>query len=180
MPRVNASAAKGLKGRHVLFIILGFFGVIIAVNMVFLTFALRTFPGESMTKSYLQGLNYNEVLAERAAQAALGWSAQIVRAGLDGVIEARLVDADGAPLQGLSVSGELRRIVHDRDDRALAFISMGEGRYRAEAGPLEAGAWVLAARAENAAGETFEFGARIEPDASGGGADQAARGDAGP
>ncbi len=160
--RLNASVAKGLTGRHVLLIILGFFGVIIIVNVIFLTFALRTFPGESMKKSYLQGLNYNEVLAERAEQAALGWSAEILRTGADGVIEVRLLDADGAPLKGLTVAGQLRRIVHDRDDRALSFMSMGEGRYRAEAGALAPGAWRLAARAENPAGETFDFTARIE------------------
>ena len=159
---MNASAAKGLKGRHVLFTLFGFFGVIFTVNAIFLTYALRTFPGESMKKSYLQGLHYNELLLERAEQAALGWRAELIEANGEGVIEVRLTDAAGAPLKGLTVNGELRRIVHARDDRALAFASMGEGRYRAPAGALDPGAWSLTGHAENSAGEELDFTARVD------------------
>ena len=158
----NGLAGKGFTGRHVLYCMFGFFGVIIAVNMVFLTYALQTFPGESMKKSYLQGLHYNDILAERAEQATLGWRAELVEANGEGVIEVRLTDAGGAPLNGLTVNGELRRIVHARDDRALSFTAMGEGLYRAPAGALEPGVWSLTAHAESRAGEALDFTARVD------------------
>ena len=66
-----------LKGWHVLAGMIAFFGVIFSVNAFFITTALRTFPGEETRRSYVQGLAYNDVIAERQAQAALGWSAAV-------------------------------------------------------------------------------------------------------
>lgn len=161
----TASAAKLFTGRHVIYCLLGFFGVIFSVNAIFLTYALQTFPGESMKKSYLQGLHYNEVLAERAEQAALGWRAEIVgvnAGGEEGVIELRLLDEANRPLRGLTVNAELRRLVHSRDDRELVFVSTGEGLYRAPAGTLEAGVWSLIGHAEDGGGQAFDFTAKVE------------------
>lgn len=161
----TASSAKSFTGRHVIYCLLGFFGVIIVVNAIFLTHALRTFPGESMKKSYLQGLHYNEVLADRAEQAALGWRAEIVGVNAgngDGVIELRLLDEVDRPLRGLTVSGELRRLVHSRDDRNLTFTATNDGLYRASAGVLEVGVWSLIAQAEDDAGHVFDFTAKVE------------------
>lgn len=157
--------SRPLTGRHVLLFILAFFGVIITVNMVFLTFAMRTFPGESMKKSYLQGLHYNDILEERAAQAALGWRAEIVRAERvagDGVIELQLFDEAGAPLTALRVTGELRRPAHSRDDRPLTFAHRGEGAYRASAGALDAGVWALTVQAEGGEDEILDVTGRLE------------------
>lgn len=158
-------SSRSLTGRHVLLFILAFFGVIITVNMIFLTYALRTFPGESMKKSYLQGLHYNDILDERAAQAALGWRAEIVRADRvagEGVIELQLFDESGAPLSALNVTGELRRPAHSRDDRLLSFAHRGEGLYHASAGPLDAGVWALTVQAEDSAGEILDVTGRLE------------------
>lgn len=161
----SVSSAKSFTGRHVIYCLLGFFGVIITVNAIFLTHAIRTFPGESMKKSYLQGLHYNEVLAERAEQSALGWRAELVRVNAEdeeGVIEVRLLDEADRPLRGLAVRGELRRLVHSRDDQKLAFTPMGDGAYRASADALASGVWSLIGHAENEAGQTFDFTARVE------------------
>ena len=90
-PIIN-DIGKELKGWHVLLIMLGFFGVMFAVNGVFLYHAITSFPGEDVKKSYVQGLNYNQTLSARASQADLGWRAE---AGLrDGTIAFRLFDAE--------------------------------------------------------------------------------------
>lgn len=154
-----------LTGRHVLMALLGFFGVIITVNMIFLTFALRSFPGESMKKSYLQGLHYNEILTERAEQAALGWRAELLRAdrnGAEGVIELQVFDAAGTPLSGLTVEGELRRPAHSRSDQTLSFMHVGNGVYRTPVSDLAPGAWSLTAQAENAYGDQLDLASRVE------------------
>lgn len=152
-----------ITGRHVLAALVGFFLVIIAVNAVFLHHALRTFPGEKEKKSYLQGLNYNDRLAARATQEALGWSATIEEARLTddlARIEILFSTARGAPLNGLSVSATLSRPASDREDQAIAFKTLGGGLYEAimAAGP---GAWNLDGRAVNERGETFEFSSRL-------------------
>jgi len=153
-----------LTGRHVLIGILAFFGVTFAVNAVFLTQALRTFPGEETEKSYLQGLEYNDVLAARAAQAELGWSARLVRASRNDditVIELAYTGADGAPLRGLSLSGSLRRPADAKLDRDLAFRPAGDGVYRAETEAVAPGLWEVQTVAKDAFGAQFEVEARL-------------------
>ena len=135
------TSEKKLKGWHVLLIMLGFFGVIFAVNGVFLYHAVTSFPGEDVKKSYVQGINYNQTLAARAAQAELGWRAE---AGLqDDTVIFRLSDADAQPLSNYTVIGELRRLATQEADQVLAFRAAPGGEYIAPSGTLEAGQWRL-------------------------------------
>ena len=67
---------EGLRGVHVFAGIAAFFGVMILIQVVFVIQAVRTFPGEEVEKSYVQGLDYNATLERRAAQKKLGWSAE--------------------------------------------------------------------------------------------------------
>ena len=150
-----AASGKELKGWHVLLIMLGFFGVLFAVNGVFLYHAITSFPGEDIKKSYVQGLSFNETLADRAAQAELGWSAE---AGLvEDQLILRLLDAADAPLSSQLVVGELRRLASNHEDRAISFQPRMSGEYVAETGPLAAGQWLLRVNVFDAQGETVLF-----------------------
>lgn len=154
---MNGTAAT-LKGWHVLAALLGFFGVVIAVNAAFIFTAVDTFPGEDVRRSYLQGLNYNDTLADRRAQAALGWRASAaMRQGAEAaelvvVLRAR----DGAALDGLNITGDLGRRTSAQLDRTLAFRGQGGGVYVASLSDLEPGQWRLRGRASGAAG-TLDF-----------------------
>jgi nitrogen fixation protein FixH len=110
-------------------------------------------------RSYLQGLNYNDTLAERRAQEHLGWRASAALTGTPGAaaLEVRIVAQDSAPLAGLAVSGALRRPADERGDIPLTFAARAPGVYIAELGTLGAGQWRLRARAENEAGQAFDF-----------------------
>ncbi|MEM8617263.1 MAG: FixH family protein [Pseudomonadota bacterium] len=132
---------KRLKGWHVLLIMLGFFGVVFAVNGVFLYNAIKSFPGEDVKKSYVQGINYNQTLAARAAQAELGWNAQAGWAE-DGVVF-RLSDSNGEALSGYPVIGELRRVADDFADQALVFSPRLNGEYVSKLDSLASGRWQL-------------------------------------
>ncbi len=152
-----------ITGKHVLFALLSFFLVILAANMVFLNLAFRTFPGEKEKKSYLQGLNYNDRLASRAAQSALGWSAAIEEAALtDGTMRLAVVmkTMTGEPVNGLTMRGMLSRPADDADDQSIMFKPVGGGRYEATA-PAGPGAWNLDALAVNAVGDEFVFSSRL-------------------
>lgn len=149
---------KELKGWHVLLIMLGFFGVMFAVNGVFLFHAITSFPGEDIKKSYVQGLTYNDTLAERAAQADLGWRAE---AGVqDNQLIVRLRDSEGQPLSNQLVIGELRRLATHQDDQVLTFQPKLNGEYAIEIEPLATGQWLLRVSVLDEAGEEVVF--RVE------------------
>lgn len=153
---------KGVKltGGHVLAITLGFFAAVFAVNGIFVTLALDTFPGLVIDKPYEHGVKYNEVLREKAKQAALGWSAEIERASLvdrQAEIALRLRAASGDALHGLDVSGQLRRPADADHDKAFSFAPAEDGAYVAHIDDVDAGLWELEATAKSAGGETFKL-----------------------
>jgi nitrogen fixation protein FixH len=148
------SAARAVRGWHVLTAILGFFGVVIAVNAAFIVLAVQSFPGEDVRRSYLQGLHYNDTLAERRAQAALGWraDARLIEGSGGAAIEIVLRDHDDAPVEGAALEASLQWPTAARRDRALAFEAAGGGRYVARVEDLVPGRWRLRGRAERADG----------------------------
>lgn len=154
----TARTGKELKGWHVLLVMLSFFGVMFSVNGVFLFHAITSFPGEDIKKSYVQGLSFNDTLAERAAQAELGWSAE---AGLvDDLLILRLQDSEQTPLSSQLVVAELRRHTTNQEDRTISFRARRSGEYVADTGRLAPGQWLLRINVFDAAGETVLF--RIE------------------
>ena len=146
---------KKLKGWHVLLIMLGFFGVIFSVNGVFLYHAITSFPGEDVKKSYVQGLNYNDTLAARAAQAELGWSAAI---GVDGeTLVLQLDDRDGQPITNRVAVADLRRRASDAADHTFILQANTRGEYTTEVGMIEKGQWFVRVNVMDYDGETVQF-----------------------
>lgn len=152
------TASFRIRGWHVLAAMLAFFGVIIAVNVAFAIYAVRSFPGEDAPRSYLQGLRYNDTLNERRAQAARGWraSAELLHDQRGAALEVTLTARDTAAIDGADVSGFLQRPISAQLDRALALEPVGAGRYVAHIGALEPGRWRLRARAERS-DEALDF-----------------------
>jgi nitrogen fixation protein FixH len=144
-PDRNESGFR-IKGWHVLAGMVGFFAIIFTVNAIFITVALDTFPGEDTRRSYVQGLAYNEVLEERAAQAELGWSASANLTADRVLVEVR--DADGAPVRSLRLAGALRHPANMQLDRDLTFTEVRDGVYAAGVADLPEGRWELNAEAE--------------------------------
>ena len=64
-----------ITGWHVLVSVVAFFGVVIAVDSLFLVLAYRSHPGQVSVTPYEDGLAYNRAVAQRRAQAAMGWTA---------------------------------------------------------------------------------------------------------
>ena len=136
---INQPNAPKLTGWHVLLIAFAFFGIMFAVNGVFLFNAIKSFPGEQVEKSYLQGLEYNDTIAERKAQSELGWRAEI---GLiDQQVVLRLFDQDNAPVNAPDVTGILRAPATNAYDQLLNFSSNTAGEYRSDRLVLDPGRW---------------------------------------
>ncbi|MFZ5617627.1 MAG: FixH family protein [Pseudomonadota bacterium] len=153
-----------LTGRHVLAIVLSFFLTVIAANTIFITLAVKSFPGEQEKKSYLQGLAYNDRIKARAEQNALGWTAEIARARLnngEAEIDLYFTSASATPISTLKIEGVIGRPADDGDDHVLEFLAVEPGRYRAVLAGLTPGAWRLAATARSERGETFVLEKRL-------------------
>jgi nitrogen fixation protein FixH len=147
-PAAGQMPANGLKGWHVLAMLLAFFGVVFSVNGAFLYSALKTHTGVVTAEPFVKGLHYNERIAQGERQARLGWSTRL-DVSLTGEIVLTVVGDDKRGLDHLTASGEIGRPSTNRLDRQLAFASAGNGRYVANTGALEPGAWLVTARLQS-------------------------------
>ena len=148
-----------LKGWHVLAAFVVFFGVDIAVNAYFMVSAYKTFPGETSLTPYEDGVAYNATLAQKRAQAALGWR---LAAGLDGRGRIRVdaFDRTGAPIRGLKVQVHLERPATQAGARDVPLTEAAPGVYLGAASAL-GGAWDLAVTAADPAGHVARADRRI-------------------
>ena len=137
-------AARPITGRFVLLAMLAFFGVVTAVNGVFIALALSSFSGLSVEGAYQRGLDFNRELATAAAQKARGWRVSLQAKPLpQGVaLSVRMADAAGAPLTG-EVQAELIRPTAKGHDFALTLSQAEAGRYVGVAPLALRGQWIV-------------------------------------
>lgn len=131
--------------------------VVIAVNIVMITYAIGTFPGLETDDAYRKGLAYNQTLAAARVQEARGWHVDVryapagtaAAAGAaaaaadahEGELVVTVVDKAGQPLYGLDVTAALVRPTREGFDRSLALEPGAAGEYRGEAILPLAGQW---------------------------------------
>jgi len=139
-----------LTGWHVLTMFLSLFGVMLAVNILFVVLALKTFSGET-DHAYINGLKFNETLAAHARQTELGWTMSLGLerpAGGGAVREARLADRAGRPLRGAVIQGTIGRPTDAKEDQSLSFTETTPGIYRAIIDQVRPGRWKFVASAK--------------------------------
>ena len=129
---------RRFTGYHMLAIMLGFFGVVITVNMVMATLASRTFGGKVVENSYVAGQQFNGWLAAARTQERLGWQTSL---SLDPARRVAIAAAgrDG-PLTGVRILAIARHPVGRAPDVTLNFRETAPGRYRS-LGQLPPGRW---------------------------------------
>lgn len=120
-------------------IMVAFFGIVIAVNVLMARFALSTFGGVVVENSYVASQHFNGWLDEARAEKALGWKALFGRDG-QGRVAIDLRDAGGKPLTGATVTAVAEHPLGLRHDESLTFREEAPGRYGAA---LENGRWRL-------------------------------------
>lgn len=112
MTQATQSAAKPITGRMVLIWMLAFFGVIIAVNLAFVYFALDSWPGLTTQKAYEEGLAYNKTLESAARQDAMGWQSRVSLGPVTPKgtrVLSLTMTGPGGPLTGLAAKAHLSR-----------------------------------------------------------------------
>lgn len=159
------SGTREFTGRHMALLICGFFGVVIAVNLVLAVSAGRTWTGLIVKNGYVASQEYNGVLARARAQEALGWTGTVRREGDRLLFELR--DGEGAAVPGLEVLARLARTTHEHDDADLVFSQTPSGVYAAEQ-VLAGGKWSLDLTAADGGGRTWRkiFQVYVDPDKS--------------
>ena len=159
-PPRNARANGGrLEGRHVLAILLSFFGVVFAMNGYFLFSALSTHTGVVAIEPYRKGLAYNARIAADERQTEIGWR-DTLAVGRDGKIRVTLVDKSGAPVLGLVVTSVVGRPATARFDRAARLVEEAPGQYIANVSALADGSWLVSIEAGDAANAEPVFRSR--------------------
>jgi nitrogen fixation protein FixH len=117
-------------GRHMLFIMLAFFGTIIAVNLTMATLANRSWTGLVVKNTYVASQQFNEKAALAREQQALGWRGELTIA--DGTVSYRLTDRSGDPVPVEAVRMILRRPVSEQGDLTLELARAAHTRVAAD------------------------------------------------
>ena len=119
------------KGTWVLLSFAAFFGVIVAVNAVFITLALETHSGVVVERPYERGLAFNEILEKARAQADIEYDVSYE----GGVLRLSL------PVTTAEVAALFMRQVKGGDDFEMVLAHRGGGVYEAVPEMPLPGAW---------------------------------------
>lgn len=135
-----------VTGRHVTAIFVGFFAVVVGVNLLMARFASSTFGGVVVDNSYVASQHFNRWLDAAEQQQALGWKAETSRRADNRVVIALI----GAPAAGVAVAAVARHPVGRAPDQTLSFARAADGSFVSTT-TLAPGRWRL--RIQAAAGQ---------------------------
>lgn len=133
------------SGRWIPWLFVLGFAVVIAVNTVLIVTAADSFSGLVVAHPYKKGAEYNQTLAQIAAQEKLGWAYALkAESGADALhMTLQWNRRNGLPLDRLTIEAELRRPVENLPPLPVAFVGLGNGRYAAEIAAPKGGVWDL-------------------------------------
>ena len=137
---------------------LGSFGVVFAVNGVFIWLALSTWSGLVTDHPYEKGLAYNQTLQEAKAEAALGWHSEFDFKNHRLLV--RFHDHAGMALDRLRVEARFVRPASDGADQVLPLEATGNGGYAGSVTLPLPGQWDVLITAEGRAG-TYHLARRL-------------------
>ena len=123
-------------------ILVVFFGVVIAVNVLMARLATQTFSGVVVDNSYVASQHYNTWLDEAAKEKTLGWKAAVEHRA-DGRVVVRFTGSAAAAVPDKAVlSGEAWHPLGQVADHDLDFEQQADHSYLSTA-PLAKGRWRL-------------------------------------
>lgn len=145
------------------------FAVVFVANGSLVYFALHSAPGLVSERPYDEGVNYNRVLAQAAAEDALGWRGEASFAltaaaqgrARSGMMQVKLRDRAGAPLSDAEVSLRVLRPVGPEEVVTLRLAERRPGEYAAPLVLPQTGQWDVHATARRA-DDAFEMTKRID------------------
>lgn len=165
---MNAMAKPRQRGWWYPWIFVGFMLVVVAVNAIMATLAVRTFPGLQTEDAYNKGLRYNDTIAAGGEQARRGWRISLgikpLPAAAEGArgaeVTVAFVDRNDQPLDRLEVDAVLHRPAVAGFDRSLSLEPRGGGVYAGVVSLPFAGQWDARITARRDA-DTFQTTQRL-------------------
>lgn len=158
MSTTKTATGKGFTGVHMWMLAVGFFGVVIAVNVTVATLAMRSWTGLVVDNSYIASQEFEEKRLAHEAQQAAGWEAILTYA--PGAARLVIIDGARAPIDLGDVTILLNRPVGGHDDKRLDFERKADGSYEA-AVDLPNGLWEATVTATETALGPFEMRGRV-------------------
>lgn len=154
---MNDATTMTRRDRLIPWYFVAFFLVVIAVNGVMATLAVRTLSGTVTDHAYEKGLAYNKIIAAADAQAALGWQGEFAITGkeLTRHIALRVRDKTHQPLSVQAVTLTVMRPAQQGLDFDVK-LNGGEGDVTFPA----QGQWELRAFA-TVSGQPYQLAKRI-------------------
>ncbi len=131
------------KDKWILVYFVLFFGLIIAVNSVFIYFAINSHSGVIIDKPYEKGLSYDETLDKAKSQPKLKDQISFK----NDVLVWSLKDEQGKPIEYAVVEASLIREVQDGHDYKVALEHEGGGVYKAKLNAPLKGRWKVRLKA---------------------------------
>ena len=113
---------RELTGRKVLLIFGGGFALILGVNLFMAFSAISTFPGMEVSSSYADSQDFDE---RRAAQEALGWTAEVELDEAAGILTLNLLNAENDPAVPAEFQALLTRPTNREEDQLLDLTRSG-------------------------------------------------------
>lgn len=135
----SAPVSRGFTGRHMWMVMVGFFGLIIAVNFTMAWVASRTFGGSIVDNSYVASQEFNGWLRAARAQAQLGWQSAL---RLDDNRHVVLAVTGNSGSGGFVASGTAHHPLGMAPDVPLVFTLAADGRLHSAA-VLPYGRWLV-------------------------------------
>lgn len=132
--------AREFTGRHMLMIMLAFFGVIITVNVVMARFAVTSWTGLVVENSYVASQQFNEKMVAVRTQNDLGWVPKLEIAS--GKIIFTLNDRIGNPVTMTSGKATFQHPTFEAADWSTSLQPSGNGQLSAVSA-ISPGVWVV-------------------------------------
>ncbi|MBN8974268.1 MAG: FixH family protein [Rhizobiales bacterium] len=139
------SKTREFTGWHMFAIMVSFFSVVIAVNLTMAFLARSSWTGFVAENTYVASQKFNEKAAVGRAQAALGWTSELVIAG--GRISYRLIDKAGNVVTAKRVLASFRRPAYEAEDQNAVLTPQADGSLSSPV-ELRDGIWIVDIHAE--------------------------------
>lgn len=134
------SGPRRFTGWHMAGILVAFFAVVIAVNMLMARYAIKTFGGTVVENSYVASQEFNGWLAQARAQRALGWQLGV---DVDGARHVILkLTKGGNPITDAKVRAVATHPLGQLPEQRLTFAGTAPGMWQSDR-VLPAGRWLI-------------------------------------
>jgi nitrogen fixation protein FixH len=144
---MKQGTSREFTGRHMLIIMVLFFGVIIAVNLTMATLANTSWSGLVVKNSYVASQEFNEKAEAARLQRELGWTPVIDFKSDSISFEMKGKSGEEIPLE--QVIMVLRHPVGENADRTLTLVRQDNGSFIARE-KVPNGVWIVETTAKTA------------------------------